>query len=87
MKIIDELTIHFSNLGGLTVGILSWAGIRNWRILMLHTVQEAQKSQEKYPGVLLYIFEIHYMRASKRRITGNCNRTRSRDSYLHNLRP
>lgn len=35
MKIIDELTIHFSNLGGLTVGILSWAGIRNWRILML----------------------------------------------------
>ena len=57
------------------------------RDIHLHTVQEAQKSQEKYPGVLLYIFEIHYMRASKRRITLNCNRTRSRDSYLHNLGP
>ena len=53
----------------------------------IHTVQESQKSQEKYPGVLLYIFEIHYMRASKRHITLNCNRTRSRDSYLHNLGP
>ena len=56
-------------------------------VLGMRTVQEAQKSQEKYPGVLLYIFEIHYMRASKRRITLNCNRTRSRDSYLHNLGP
>ena len=57
------------------------------KVITYHTVQEAQKSQEKYPGVLLYIFEIHYMRASKRRITLNCNRTRSRDSYLHNLGP
>ena len=38
------------------------------------------KVTEKYPGLLLYIFEIHYMRASKRRITLNCNHTRSRDS-------
>ena len=34
-----------------------------WQITMRernHTVQDSQKSEEKCPGVLWYIFEIHY---------------------------
>mgnify|MGYP001420305775 CR=1 FL=1 len=46
----------------------------------IHTVQRSEKSQEKYSNKMVCIFEIHLMKASKRRITLNCNRTRSRDS-------
>ena len=47
---------------------------------VVHTVQRSEKSQEKYSNKMVCIFEIHLMNASKRRITVNCNRTRSRDS-------
>ena len=50
-----------------------------------HTVQDSQKSEEKCPGVLWYIFEIHYMVPLKRHIKVNHRGTRSRDRYPHNL--
>ena len=42
-----------------------------------HTVQDPGKSQKIYSIKMVYIFEIHYMVALKRRITVNHRGTRS----------